>query len=77
MDISAADFDEWSAAWHANKMRRPNCTVAYKCIAQRTDGTPCEKAVKEGLRTCWNHRKALCAKGATMLQKKPATLSCE
>lgn len=58
MEISPALFDEWSVAWHANKVRRPNCNVVYRCIAQTTDGKPCEKAVsaKAGGSTCWNHR---------------------
>ena len=77
MEITAADFDEWSAAWHANKMRRPNCTVAYKCIAQRTDGTPCEKAVSRGLPTCWNHRKAARKRPSEVLRKESSLPSAE
>ena len=58
MEISSALFDEWSAAWHANKLKKPNCSVAYKCIAQQPNGKPCEKAAssKTGRSTCWNHR---------------------
>ena len=61
MDISPAEFDEWSAAWHANKLRRSNCTVVYKCVATNSNGIPCDKAVsakqKTGTPVCWAHRK--------------------
>lgn len=51
-------FDEWSKAWHANKLRKSNCTVTYKCIAQGSNGAPCEKAASSKTKggTCWNHR---------------------
>lgn len=65
--ITASEFDEWSAAWHANKVRKPNCTVVYKCQAMCPSGAPCQKTASKKVltRTCWNHRNAL------LLLKKP------
>ena len=54
MEFSTTLFDEWSAAWHQNKVRKPNGNVVYKCVA-----TNCKKTAssKTANRTCWNHRK--------------------
>lgn len=56
-EFTANFFDTASAAWMANKTKKPNCTVVYKCVYTPVDGKSCGKKVyyHESM-VCYQHR---------------------
>jgi hypothetical protein len=56
-EFTADFFDKASAAWMANKTKKPNCTVVYKCIFTQTSKTECGKKVhNHDAMMCYQHR---------------------
>ena len=54
-EFTAAFFDASSAAWRSNKIQKPDCTYAYKCIVPQSDGSVCGMKAHANQR-CWRHR---------------------
>ena len=59
MEFTAEFFDASSAAWMANKIKKPNATYAYKCSFIGIDKTPCCAPRHKLTTVCWRHRGSL------------------
>lgn len=59
MEFTSDFFDASSAAWMANKIKKPNCTYAYKCSFVGIDKKPCETPRHKETAACWRHRGSL------------------
>jgi hypothetical protein len=56
MEFTSDFFDASSAAWTANKIKKPNCTYVYKCSFVGIDKKPCCTPRHKETPTCWRHR---------------------
>lgn len=59
MEFTAEFFDASSAAWMANKIKKPNATYAYKCSFVGIDNKPCCAPRHKETAVCWRHRGSL------------------
>lgn len=63
-EFDAKFFDDASAAWMSNKIKRDDCTYVYKCTYIHMNGKPCVKAVTiQSTMRCWQHRGRITKKG--------------
>jgi len=68
-------FDAASAAWMANKTRKPNCTVVYKCLYSYENKQQCGKKVYNHTKmVCYQHRNRETTKTTSILDGHPRTV---